>query len=262
MTSRFFLCSLLLTAACPAAVIVDNFSGSLSSEYVQTRVNDNDTTANVSYNTTGGTLNATYAGTNNFEQLVLLRNDYQLTVGETLTASLSSFAAAGGSTADLGIVVASTEAPTVTPGTGDGNNKTTRNTFDWLAISVRGQGVGGFLRMNYFTTGGAENGDTGSVSNLTEGAPTAISDIKALFITRTTATTFEVGFINQLDTAVVLATRSFTATNVGNAIGFYTDLRVNGGSVSGLDNLAVVPEPGAALLGAFGLLALLRRRRA
>jgi hypothetical protein len=262
MTPKLLIASLLLTAAAPGAVIVDTFSGALSSEYVQTRVNDNDTTANVAYNTTGGTLNATYSGTNNFEQLVLLRNDYQLTVGETLRADLSSFAAAGGSTADFGIVVASTESPTASPGTGDSNNKTTRNTFDWLSISVRGQGTGGFLRMNYFTTGGAEGGDTGSVTNLTSGAPTTITDIKSLFITRTSANTFDVGYINALDTEVVLASRSFTATGVGDAIGFYTDLRVNGGSISGLDNLAIVPEPAALLLGGIGLLGLLRRRRA
>src|SRR6187402_2832471 len=111
MTSRnFAACLAAASLLSPAsAAVIDTFTSTMSSEFVQTRVNDNDTVSNISFNTTGGTLNATYSGTNNFEQIVLLRNDYSLTVGQTLYAQLSGFASAGGTTADIGIAVSSTE---------------------------------------------------------------------------------------------------------------------------------------------------------
>jgi hypothetical protein len=249
----------LLAFGTPAysATLVDSFSGSLSAAYTLTRVNDVNTASNVSFNTTGGVLNAAYAGANAAEQVVLLRDDFTVGVGQTLSASLSGLSGSGTSgTADIGIVLSSTATPT-----GSTTSNSTRNGFDWISISVRGLGTGGPLRMNYFTNGGAAGGDTGSVSNSTVGAPATIADIKSIFIKRTSSTSFDVGWVNQSDVSTVLATRVFTGTSVGNSIGFYTDLRADASTIKGLDNLTVIPEPSAALLGAIGALGLLRRRR-
>ena len=59
-------------------------------------------------------------------------------------------------------------------------------------------------------------------------------------------------------------TVTFTANDVGTAIGFYTDLRAVGGSLGNLDNLriTVIPEPASgALLGVGALVFVLARRR-
>jgi hypothetical protein len=84
-----------------------------------------------------------------------------------------------------------------------------------------------------------------------------------LFVARTAPDTFDLGYYSA-GTRTVLTTRTVANTAIGNAIGFYADVRALG--IRGnLDNLTltVIPEPSVAALmgiGALGLISRLRRK--
>lgn len=72
----------------------------------------------------------------------------------------------------------------------------------------------------------------------------------------------QVGSFDQtVGTSYVAQSYSFTATGPSATVAFNYGSTVNGNGYM-LDNVAVIPEPSAALLGGIGMLALLRRRRA
>lgn len=235
------------------ATIIDDFSGStLSSAYTQTAVLDNNSAreVNFSVNTTNGTLQSTYTAvtgqTVQPEQVVLLRSDFTLPVGSRLSADVNP--AITGSQ-DLGILVAATATPTITSFT-NGPQRA-----DYLLAGVRSTAghfvAGGFDGTTALTT------DQDQTDNSTA--------ITGLFIDHTAAG-FDVGFVRG-GTDHIVGTYTFqgaNAANIGNAIGFYTDMRA-AGTLDGLDNLRVeaVPEPaslGLLSIGAMGLLARRRRR--
>jgi hypothetical protein len=89
------------------------------------------------------------------------------------------------------------------------------------------------------------------------------ANISSLFIARTALNTYEVGFYDGA-TRNLLATRTMSNATIGNAIGFYADVRAVGirGTMDNL-TLTAIPEPTAAALlglGSLGLLFRLRRK--
>lgn len=243
--------AIAFAAAMPAsaATVIDTFTGALSPQYTQTRVLDNGTGANVSFSTTGGALSASYAGTNAAEQVLLLRDDYTLAVGNTLTVDVSQ--ATSTSEMDFGIAVASTKAPSGVATTGD-----TRTTFDWAAVYVRPSSN---ELKNLSSTGTPTRtliSNTGNFTGVDE------TTVKSLWIKRDSTNVFSLGYINSSDVSFTSRTVTFSGIGATPAIGIYADLRANGGTLGTLDNLTIIPEPRAAMLGLIGLLALLRRRRA
>ena len=230
-----------------AATVVDTFTGALSPAYTLTRVLDNGVAqANISFSTTGDALRATYTGaTAAAEQVVLLRNDYSLAVGQTLTVDVSQ--AVSTSEMDIGIAVSSTVAPTVA----SVSDTDTRNTAHWAAVYLRPnqnavrtltQQLGGALVSNVGVLGTDE------------------TLVSKLWIKRNTATSFSLGYINT--SAVSFESQTITMdSSVGAAIGIYADLRAIGGTLGTLDNLTIIPEPSAAALAGFAALGLAFRRR-
>lgn len=234
--------------ACAAVVVVDDFNDLSLSEYTLTRVLDNAAAAaNISFSSSTGALVASYSGgTNAPEQVVFLRNDYSLGVGELLTVDVAQ--AISLSEMDFGIMVASTKTPTPIVNGGDTD---TRDTMQWAAIYVRpSQNAVRSLSYNGIA------GDSGT------GVLSAVENTVAkLWIRRDNSTNFTLGYINT--SAVSFTSKTVTlSSSVGNAIGFYADLRANGGTLGGLDNLTIVPEPSSSMLGLlFGAGVVLRRCR-
>jgi hypothetical protein len=256
------LLALAVAAQAGPIGLVDDLSGNLL-PYTLSRVNDGGTVAHVSFSNTTGDLRAAYTGTPNaYEQVLFLRDDYTLDIGERLSASVNSTLV--GWDRDIGIAVGWTETP---PSLAPGSSGDVRTSYVEVSFRSNNQVVSYARKDAANLTSGQEFSGTiyGGVSF------TAPPDY--LFIDRITATKFNVGWIDGGITHVLTNNGAafalpyeFTgATNVpGAAVGFYGDVRVAiASSPTGLDNLqiGIAPEPATiALLGLGGL--LLRRKRA
>jgi len=241
------------------AVVIDDFSDGSLSEYTLTRVLDSNTASNISFSSTGGFLSTTVAGgvVNVPEQVLFLRDDFSLAVGQTLLldTTITSTLATAGIVNDFGLAIGTTETPT---GLAAGVSGDTRSSNSYLFISVR---------PNQDTVRAGYANAAAPVTSFT--SATTENLVAQLYITRTATSSFEVGYYTTSATKVTLDLNGATAGNeftfasglVGSAVGFYADVR-HDQTVSSVDNLAIVPEPSAALLGAFGLLGIMRRRRA
>jgi hypothetical protein len=242
MTSFFSIKSLLFPAGLLACVctllsgsadagplgVIDNFSGTLSG-YTATRIlkatpaaSDNvgqweiDSSA-VRYNTTS------YFG---IEQYALTRNDFTLQLGEELRVD---YLGTNLDSQDIGLYVG---AGTPTSG-------------------VRANYVNIYARNNgqVFTRGF----DGTTELSLAGGAtPTGL---EALYITRLTTDTFELGYYTTGGNRNLLSTRTISAGNaagIGGAVGLYADVRGLGirGSV---DNLRIVSAPVAGDVNGDGI---------
>jgi hypothetical protein len=129
----------------------------------------------------------------------------------------------------------------------------TRDSFAWAAV---------YVRPNQNTVR-STFGNTATVVTATGILTADETTVSKLWITRNTATQYVLGYTNTSAVDFTSQTVNFTSSSsVGDAIGFYADLRANGGTLGSLDNLTIIPEPSAALLGGLGVLCLLRRRRA
>ncbi len=253
--SRILPLAAILAApfALNAQVVIDDFSDLNVSEYTLTRVLDNGfAEANVSFSASSGSLVASYAGTvNQAEQVLFLRSDYTLFVGETLTVDVSF--ATQASQMDFGIAVSAT-----TPTAASSGDTDTRDAFAWAAVYVRPS-------QNSVRSTFADTTAPVTATGVLTADETTVSK---LFIRRNTANEFVLGYVNNSAVEVISQTVTFISSPlVGAQIGFYGDLRAVGGTLGSLDNLSLsnVPEPAsvAALAGAlvFGLTVARRRRR-
>jgi hypothetical protein len=236
--------------------IVDNFNTPGVGEYTLTRVLDNGVAvSNIAFSDASGALVPSYSGTPNAaEQVVFLRGDATLGVGEILAADVAQPTSTV--EMDFGIAVSATASPA---GVVDPTPTDVRGGFDWLSVSLRPSQNA--IRVN-IANGGSVITGSHVINSVDE------TTVSKLFIQRLTATTFNVGYTDTslVDHIANLSPISFTASNVGTAIGFYADMRSAGtGSTSlgSLDNLRIVPEPATWLLGmlsVIGVAPLLKRR--
>ena len=90
----------------------------------------------------------------------------------------------------------------------------------------------------------------------------SLASTDTLFIARTAANTFETGFYEGGVRTIVTTLNPSTA-NSADFVGIYADVRSAGTISANISEFRIVsvPEPSTALLGAFGALGLLRRRR-
>ena len=248
--------SIILAAAVSAAVssapaaVIDTFSTTtLNAAYTQTAVLDQGAARNVAYGSPSGTLQATSTGSDGAEQVVLLRSDVGLGVGQILRADVNVSGVIGGAAAttglsqDLGIAVGATATPTIT-------NLNGSQRSDYFFAGFRSDG-------SHFISSGF-NGTTSLGTNQSFG----LAGISGLFIQRDSATQFEVGYDVAGGPDVSAFTYTVANTSIGNAIGFYTDMRASG-TIGQLDNLRIdtVPEPASIGLLAVGAAGLIARRR-
>jgi hypothetical protein len=219
--------------------IIDDFNTPGLSEYTfYKRLDQGAGTTNISFSDAAGSFSGTSTGTTGAEQVLFLRND-GATLGLNEELQVDGPATRVGTANDLGLAIA--ETPTSLVGAGDN-----RATADFLFISFRNNTQ---LNSRGFN-GGAE---VGQVQNFGVNAT-------KLFIARTGNASVELGWYDGITRNV---SRSLTVAdiNIFNNVGFYADLRNDGGGFTGLDNLQIIPEPASCVLVALGMVAALVRRR-
>ena len=226
-----------------AQTVLDDFSGDLSN-WSSTIILNNSTAPfnTASLAISGGALTYVTSTFDGIEQAAHIFSGASLGIGQELQLDV---AVTGNQ--DFGLYVGI--APTAVVGAGS-----TRASY----VSVYLRGSGGDAGTVY-TRGFAGSSEYGLIGS--GGAPAG--GVSSLFIARTAADTYELGYYDSSDARQRLTTR-VDATNTAAAIGLYTDVRA-AGTLGSVDNLTVVPEPStyALVLGALTLgFVVYRRRRA
>jgi hypothetical protein len=213
-------------------------------------------TTTISFSDTSGALQATASSYNDIEQALFLRSDYSLTVGETLSVTLASWT---GTSQDFGLCVASTATPAAASATSNplGN---TRTTLSYAFIGIRGGA-------NHLVASGFDGATSISTAQY---QPGGTQQPATLFITETALNTFTFGAISTgvLTNNGVCDLMNYTFVNnpgVGDAIGFYVDMRA-ANTIGSMNDLTIsVPEPTAMALcglgGFLGLVGWMRRKK-
>jgi hypothetical protein len=232
-------CSLLLAALVGGPVAfagplgtVDDFSGNLSA-WTATRILDANGGGSNTYTwqITGGSVEIATTAFDGIEQTALTRTDVTLGIGEELQADYTH---SNLDSQDIGLYVGA-GTPTA---------------------DVRANYVNIYMRNNGQIFSRGFNGTT----ELSLGGSQTPASISTLFIARTAADAYELGYYDGSAVRNIVSTRTGLSGVTGGAIGLYSDVRAVG--VRGdLDNVRIVPEPASLSLLAMGGLLVLRRRR-
>jgi hypothetical protein len=241
-----FVAAAFLFAGAPAMAgpqgVVDDYETAGLSEYTLFKVLDQgDVSTNISFVESGGALNAVSTGTTGAEQVLFFRNDgFTLEAGEELQVD-GPPTDSGNGTEDFGLAVGQTPTSLGNPEAGN-----TRALADFLFISYRN-----VTQLN--SRGFNGNAEVGQVQTFGINAD-------VLFIARLANDDMELGYYDGV-TRNVVRTVTPATTDIYSNIGYYADLRADGATLAGLDNLRIVPEPASlTLIGIGGALAMTRRR--
>lgn len=225
-------CAALVSASASHAAVIDDFSGSFTATTVLVLDNNGGTHNTAAFSTTGGTLTYTTSVYDGIEQTLSYYSGQSLDVGNELQLSITAGGSASGGSQDIGIFVGGV-LPTAN----------VRSTYVNIYVRANGQLY--------------SRGFNGTTELALSGGTVTVLD--SIFIKRTATNDYELGYYVG-STRTVLATRTGLTNNDASYLGIYTDVRAVG-TLRSVDNLTIVPEPSAALLGGLGALGLLRRRR-
>lgn len=247
----------LLGMAVRAQTIIDTLNNTSLTPYTLTPVlysgSGVPATTTISFSDTGGALTATAANYNDIEQALFLRSDYSLSVGETLSVTLPNWI---GTSQDFGLCVASTATPPAASTNPLGN---TRTSLSYAFIGIRGGA-------NHLVASGFDGATSIATAQFQPGGTQVPT---TLFITETALNTFTFGAIASTvsTNGGVIDLMNYTFVNntgVGNAIGFYVDMRANN-TIGSMSDLTIsVPEPATPAvcgLGGLGGLIVWNRRK-
>jgi len=241
--------------------LVDDFGDTSLAEYTLSVVNQNSTdNAAISFASPSGALQVSKGAStaNKAEQVLFLRGDYSLGVGEILRVDTQAVTKRGTASfyADFGIAICYTaDPPDKTPNVSQDVRR------DMIAIYLKST----YSNIGYCAydtaTGTASIGSSSGIWGGTDAEKDALyASVTGLFISRTSLTTVDIGYSTATGDTVA-KTLTFTNTDIGNAVGFWGDLRYPNTTYGDLDNLRITPEPATmALLGIGSILALRRRK--
>ncbi|MBN1395855.1 MAG: PEP-CTERM sorting domain-containing protein [Pirellulales bacterium] len=257
MLSKLTVCVMFLSLALavPAGatmITIDDFtSDTLNANWVSSIVLAPEHSGTYSFDTTtrADELTTTMSGwTSGNKQIVLLRDDYSLDVGETLYTDLTSL---NSNFAYAGLYI--------TTGTG----VTARKNALYMTVQDYVSGGAYYARAEtlWFDNNGGVAGNQAGTSKMSYTDFDAATYIDTLYISRTAENVYEVGYYLTSDSSqVVLKTFTITGTgnlNPGAAIGYYADIRDNASASFDNFRMDVVPEPSTLALLAAGLVGLL-----
>lgn len=232
--------AIALGATTAQAAIIDDYNTPGLGEYTFYKILDQGAgTTNVSFSDAAGTLDVSSSGSSGAEQVLLLRGDVTLGQGEEV--QIDGPATISGAN-DLGLAIGQT--PNGLAGAGDN-----RNQADFLFLSFRSS-----TQLN--SRGFNGNSEIGQVQAFGVNAT-------KLFIGRTLTDDIELGYYDGFSRNVVRTVTPAT-TDIFSNVGFYGDLRGDGNTASGLDNLtigAAIPEPTTAGLAVLALAGFAAARR-
>lgn len=229
------------------STVIDPLTGSLS-EYTTTLVNDVSDGAGrgVSFTDSASGLQANYVGTGTTaEQALFLApaSSFSQTfaVGDTLWVNTAM--SASSTTEDFGLAIAATATPTPA---GSGNSFNSRTSFDWASVSLRpSQSTVRFNTDISGTLNTATNAAVGTVANVSE-----------LFVTWNSADSFSLGYVSNSIPVTEETVTFASGSAIGDAIGFYGDLRSTGGVLGDITDLTITPEPSTFALCSMGFVGL------
>lgn len=236
------LAALAVSASSASAALIDDFNTPGLGEYTFSKILDQGAgTTNVSFSDASGTLSVSSAGTTGAEQVLLLRG---VSLPQGQEVRVDGPATLSGAN-DLGLAIGQSHASLANGVAGDN-----RNTGDFLFVSFRSP-----TQLN--SRGFNGNAEVGQVQAFGVTAD-------KLFIGRTATDDIEMGYYTGAVRNVIRTVTPATLDIFSN-VGFYGDLRGDGNTASGLDNLtigAAIPEPGSvALFGLACAAGLATRRR-
>ncbi|TWT90265.1 hypothetical protein Mal64_06500 [Pseudobythopirellula maris] len=205
----------LLAASASAGPVgvIDEFDDANLTEYTLTKILDQGTTSNIAFSSPSGMLEVASTGADGAEQVLFLRNDgFGLAEGEELRVDIDLTIA--GAVNDLGIAVGATPTAGVRE--------------DYLFVSMRSAtqvNSRGFIGVS----------EIGQIQNFGV-------DVEQLFISRPAASTFELGYYAGGARTVMRSEDVGANISIGDNVGFYADLREDGATIAGLDNLRIVVQ--------------------
>lgn len=241
-----------------------------TSNYTLSRVNDGNTEANISFLNNSGSLQAAYTtpdANNTYEQVLFLRGDYTLGVGQMLVADVLGTPA--GWDRDLGIAVGYTATP---PSLAAGASGDVRSSYVEVSVRSNNQVVSYARDGSSSLTSGQEFAGTTYNGDSFTAYPTS------LFISRVATKEFEVGWMQGSTVHVLTANGgdlggsgipyyTINTDTPGAAVGFYADIRTAiASSPPMMSNFRIqaIPEPTSfaffGLSGLLGLVGWMRRR--
>lgn len=238
------ICVVFAATTSAQAVVIDDFDVPGLSEYNLVKVLDNGAAENnISFSDATGNLQSTYGGTLlQAEQVSFLRDDYSLAVGQILRVDTINLDVVAPHY-ELGIMVAATKNPTPLTRTNFVTMNMREQSFDRLASQWANA--------------------TAYVNNVQIDKDYSL--VSGLYIKRLSSLNFETGWYDLSGVENIIRTVTVVDSSVGNAIGFYCDMRQpTPGTMGALDNLRIVPEPSTIVMAIFGLcglgLYLIRRK--
>jgi hypothetical protein len=213
-------------AASARAQLIDDFSSGNLSTYTKSVVLEQDATNAVFFTSPSGALQVGKTSGTTAEQVLFLRDDYSLGVGQILRVD-TAVTNVSPSYADFGIAVSAT----VNPPNASTAADLRRN---YITVYAKGStGAIGYIGFN------GTNGLGGSAGVTPTGGFAALL---GLYIKRTTATSFDVGYTTASGDTL-LNTYTVTNTAIGTAVGFYADVRTVFTYPGKLDNLRLEAIP-------------------
>lgn len=232
-------------------IMVDDFANVGLGEYTQNWVLEQSGYHGVSFASPSGALQVSKEADTGAEQVLFLRDDYHLAVGEMLR--IDKIAVKGSVYVDFGIALAAIEdIPDCiwTSGTADARQ-------NYVTIYLKAS----YANIGYVGFDGTTNmGSSSGIFGGTQAEKDALyATVTGLFISQTAAGVYDLGYTTAAGDTVA---KTFTMTNtaIGTALGFYADVRATT-TYGDLDNLRIVPEPATMLLLGIGSILALRRRK-
>jgi hypothetical protein len=248
-----------LIGATARAQLIDDFSSAATTNnYNRTIILAQNADGPMDLSITNGAIQVwrTYSSGNTPQQDVFLRGDYSLGVGQTLRVDTLNVLGTNWSyNSDFGITVAAQTNPLAA-------------VYQGANVDVRSNEISMYIKPGSAEVGLAAFDGHVQLYSVHNTIPTGYTNITGLWITRTSAHVFDVGYTTTTD---ITYRAGLTFTNgslgddlVGSALGLYADVRATGYSPAWLDNLRIIPEPSTVALIGMGLgcgAMLLRRKR-